>query len=72
MKRAKTFLWIYNCVGEPVDWLQYILHSQGTTKGIRKDLLQLSELRKINKYYEQGSLVTVEKILTYLNQRDAD
>lgn len=81
MTRANYFFKFFNIVGERVNWMTKILHSQGTEKGTRKDLLR-AELAKLNDYStgttpagkskKLPALLSAEEILDYLNQRDPD
>lgn len=69
MRYAQADLKLYSGVGHPVDWLQHIVHSQGTDLGIRKDLLVKGELAKLDKYHEKGDLLSARQIIDYLDQR---
>ncbi len=60
---------VYNIVGLPQRWEEYIIHSQGIQQGTRSELLG-EELKKIEAYYKKGNLVSVDKVLKYLDKRD--
>lgn len=63
---------VYNQVGITQPWGENVVHSQGTTRGKRKDLV-IGELRRIEKYQKEGSpmpLVSVDTALEYLEWRD--
>jgi uncharacterized SAM-binding protein YcdF (DUF218 family) len=60
---------IYSQTGTPLSWLEEAVHSQGKTKGTRKQLLA-GELERIEKYQKQGDLASIEEVLAYLNRRD--
>lgn len=62
-------LLIYSFPGMPQNWEEYIVHSQGIQKGTRSELLT-EELKKIEKYYKKGDLVSAEEVLRYLDWRD--
>lgn len=63
---------VYNCVGAYLPWGESVVHSQGTT-GTRLDLV-VGEIKRIQAYQQNGKpypLVSVERALEYLDQRDA-
>ncbi len=60
---------IYNFPGIPQRWEERIIHSQGIQKGTRSELIG-EELKKIGRYRKEGSLLSAEDILEYLNKRD--
>lgn len=62
---------VYNIVGLPLPWNESVVHSQGTLRGLRRDLLR-EELARCHKYQLQGKLVSQDAILTYLNRRDGE
>lgn len=68
LKEYPEFL-IYSFPGVPQNWEEHIVHSQGIQKGTRSELLA-EELKKIEKYYKKGDLLSAEEILKYLNWRD--
>src|SRR5258708_1286070 len=57
---------IFNFVGLPQRWEEHIIHSQGIQEGTRSELLG-EELKKIEKYYRKGDLISGEEVLKYLN-----
>jgi hypothetical protein len=61
---------LYSRPGVALPWLEQVVHSQGTTAGSRKDLIQ-GELERIDKYNQKGDLDSVELVLNYLNKRDS-
>jgi hypothetical protein len=60
---------IYSQTGTPLPWLEEAVHSQGKTKGARKELIS-GELHRIEKYQKQGDLASAEQVLAYLDRRD--
>ena len=68
-KKEKTPTKIFNFVGLPQQWEEHIIHSQGVQKGTRSELLE-KELKKIERYYKTGDLISGTEVLKYLNQRD--
>ena len=67
--RERSPLLIYNFVGIPQRWEEHIIHSQGVQEGTRSELL-VGEMKKIEKYYKKGDLVSGEEALKYLDKRD--
>ncbi len=63
---------IYNRVGGPLPWNQKVVHSQGVLTGTRLEILAI-EIANIQKYQKDGKpypLVSVERTLEYLEERD--
>jgi hypothetical protein len=52
-----------------MSWQEEVIHSQGTLKAKRRDLIQ-EELERIEKYQKKGDLTTPEQVLSYLNKRE--
>lgn len=69
VQREKAPIRIYNFAGLPQQWDEHIIHSQGIQKGTRSELL-MKEMKKIEKYYKKGDLVSGEEVLKYLDRRD--
>ncbi len=67
--RKKSPLRVYSFPGFPQSWEEYIAHSQGIQKKARSEFFS-EELKKIEKYYRKGDLVSAEEVLKYLNKRD--
>jgi hypothetical protein len=63
---------IYSTPGRSLDWTKVALHSQGTTRDTRRELLR-GELDRIVTYHDdgKGNLASCEQILEYLNRRDS-
>ena len=61
---------IYSLVGTPLNWDEEAVHSQGTLRATRSDLLKV-ELSKIIEYHAKGWLVSSGQALEYLQQRDS-
>lgn len=67
---------IFNCAGAYLPWDEQVIHSQGTLIGVRWELF-VKEVERIKKYqnapatYPLVPLVSVERALEYLDQRDA-
>jgi hypothetical protein len=64
-------LLIYSYPGVAMSWLEEVIHSQGTLKAKRCDLIQ-EELERIKKYHTKGDLASPEQVLSYLNKREED
>jgi len=62
-------LLIYSYPGLAMSWQEEVLHSQGTLKAKRRDLIQ-EELERIEKYHSKGDLASPEQVLSYLNKRE--
>lgn len=62
---------VYAIPGVLLPWMEEAVHSQGTLKKPRKDLLG-SELQRLEKYRvpEFGSMLSAGKVIEYLNWRD--
>ena len=67
--KEKSKLSVYSFPGIAQNWEEHIVHSQGIQKGTRAELLA-EELKKIEKYYKKGDLVSGEEVLKYLDKRD--
>lgn len=59
-------LYSYPAVAMP--WQEEVVHSQGTLKATRSELIHM-EFERINKYQKKGDLASFEEVLTYLNNR---
>jgi hypothetical protein len=62
-------LLIYSYPGVAMSWQEEVIHSQGTLKAKRRDLIQ-EELERIEKYQGKGDLALFAQVLTYLNKRE--
>ncbi|MBW2088203.1 MAG: YdcF family protein [Deltaproteobacteria bacterium] len=62
-------LLIYSYPGAAMSWQEEVVHSQGTLKAKRRDLIQ-EELERIDKYHSKGNLASPEQVLSYLNKRN--
>ena len=62
-------LLIYSYPGVAMSWQEEVIHSQGTLKAKRCDLIQ-EELERIEKYQNKGDLASPEQVLSYLNSRE--
>ena len=62
-------LLIYSYPGVAMSWQEEVIHSQGTLKAKRRDLIK-EELERIEKYQRKGDLTTPEQVLGYLNKRE--
>ncbi len=60
---------IYSYNGHSLSWMEEVAHSQGITKGLRKDLIA-GELERIKLYQEKGDLASADAVTEYLDQRD--
>jgi len=52
-----------------MSWQEEVIHSQGTLKAKRRDLIQ-EELERIEKYQSKGDLASPARVLSYLNKRE--
>lgn len=69
---ALTFypeLKLYNYPGKSLPWQQEVTHSQGKVQDTRAGLIN-GELKRIQKYQQQGELAATSEVLAYLNKRD--
>lgn len=62
-------LLIYSHPGVAMSWQEEVIHSQGTLRAKRRDLIQ-EELDRIEKYQIKGDLASPEQVLVYLNKRE--
>ena len=62
-------LLIYSYPGEAMPWQEEVVHSQGTLKAKRRDLIQ-EELERIEKYQGKGDLALFKQVLSYLKKRE--
>lgn len=62
---------IYSNPGVALPWLDPTIHSQGTLKAQRRQLIQ-EELNRIQTYQIKGDLASFEAVLNYLNCRDEE
>ncbi len=69
--RAYPELLIYSYPGAAMPWQEEVVHSQGTLKAKRYELIQ-KELERIEKYQDKGDLASFEQVLNYLNGREKD
>ena len=62
-------LQVYSLPGKPLPWQEVAVHSQGKAESTRAGLIA-GEMKRIEKYSQQGDLATVAEVLEYLNNRD--
>jgi hypothetical protein len=67
--REYPSLKLYSVPGEAQPWDEVVTHSQGKLRGTRAALIA-EEQKRIEKYTVQGDLLSRERILEYLRQRD--
>jgi hypothetical protein len=60
---------IYSHNGNPLSWLDTVVHSQGKTAGPRKTLIT-GEIDRILRYQKKGALASDATVLKYLDKRD--
>jgi hypothetical protein len=60
---------VFSKPGVAPPWLDLTIHSQGTLKAQRRQLIQ-EELNRIQTYQIKGDLASYEDVLNYLNRRD--
>lgn len=68
--REYPALKVYSEVGTPLRWDELALHSQGTLRDTRSNLVG-EELTRMQRFHAQGDLVSAEAVLSYLEKRDA-
>lgn len=61
---------VYAAAGLPQPWAEQAVHSQGTLRAARSELLA-SEYGRLVRYCQQGDLLGPAGILDYLDRRDA-
>lgn len=61
---------IFNRVGDPLDWFESVVHSQGILRGTRIELLWM-EFNKILEYMKKGDLLPFDDIFSYMQKRVA-
>lgn len=61
-------LMIYSRPGMTLPWMETVVHSQGTLRAPRRQLIQ-EELMRIETYQNKGDLARFEAVLSYINQR---
>ncbi len=67
--REYSQLKVYSQLGFPLSWGQKVKHSQGTTIGMRSELIT-GEFERIDRYRAKGDLISLEKVFRYLDWRD--
>lgn len=60
---------IYNFPGITLPWTEQVVHSQGMLAATRARLIQ-AEFERIDNYYQKGDLISFDKVINYLDQRD--
>ena len=60
---------LYSYPGAALDWTDQAVHSQGSLKAPRSQLIQ-SEFERIKKYYRKGDLISYSDAIDYLNKRE--
>ena len=60
---------IYSFPGNALPWNEEVMHSQGRLTARRSDLIE-AELARIDRYFQKGDLISFDKVLEYLDQRD--
>ncbi len=61
-------LLIYSYPAVAMPWQEEVLHSQGTLRATRNELIR-TELERIDTYQQKGDLALFEQVLAYLNKR---
>jgi hypothetical protein len=67
--REYSDLCLYSYPGRALAWDEQVVHSQGTVRATRSELI-LSEQERINTYQKKGDLVSYSQVLSYLKKRD--
>ena len=62
----ELLLYSYPAVAMP--WREEVVHSQGTLKATRSELIH-AEFERIDTYQNKGDLASFEDVLAYLNNR---
>lgn len=60
---------IYSFPGDALPWNKEVIHSQGLLTAKRSDLIE-TEFARIKKYFRKGDLISFNKVMNYLDQRD--
>ncbi len=60
----------YSMPGAPLLWNEEVIHSQGITRGRRRDLL-ISEWEKTNSYIQKGDIPSSTRVFEYLEWRES-
>ncbi len=60
---------IYSVPGNALPWNEDVIHSQGRLAAKRSELIE-AEFSRIDKYSKKGDLISFDKIINYLDQRD--
>ncbi len=68
--RQAPGLRVYNRAGAALPWGETVVHSQGTLRCARSQLIE-SELERIERYTLKGDLLPENEILEYLQWRDS-
>lgn len=60
---------LYSHPGKALPWMETVVHSQGTLRAPRRQLIQ-EELIRIETYRKKGDLANFENVLDYINRRN--
>lgn len=60
---------LYSFPGDALPWNEKATHSQGALSGKRSELIA-AEFARIDKYSQKGDLISFDKVINYLDQRD--
>ena len=66
--RVYPQLLIYSYPAVAMPWQEEVIHSQGTLRAVRSELIH-AELGRIDTYQHKGDLALFEPVLAYLNKR---
>ena len=69
--RSYPELYIYSLPGKALPWKEEVVHSQGKVQDARAGLIA-GEMERIRKYHAIGDMVSVDKVIAYLNRRDLE
>jgi hypothetical protein len=69
-RREYPELQIYSVPGDPLNWYQDAVHSQGKLFGRREEFIH-TELERIERYKLKGDLLDAAEVLEYLRRRDS-
>ncbi len=71
LQEGATGLKLYSRPGEPLNWNENVVHSQGIERGLRKEILE-REFEKICRYQKSGNppISSLREVLDYLDRRN--
>ncbi len=70
LREKRLKLQVVSRPGASSPWLTEVVHSQGTLKATRSELIH-AEMERIEIYQDKGDLASYRQVLAYLDKRDA-